>query len=265
MHSRLAFLFATACAALTRVPNTARRRRVVCRAADWTQSEDWALTDGAKRFTRSSRTGDERLFYEDLAASLGPAAGARPATELRARLEALGCTAPPPPRVLDAWRQESAGERFSGTLDGDVTEVATARVSVLGAEETRYVETTGGEIIRLGTPADAPAAPVESSLPPRLSLTAPTLPRWAPLAALPLALLLLATRSLAPPDGAAGTYLYESTTVVTCVEINKCVGCTRQLFTKSFPGDDAAVLAPSSGEEPASPRHRAGAASSTRR
>ena len=77
MHSRLAFLFATACAALTRVPNTARRRRVVCRATDWTQSEDWALTDGAKRFTRSSRTGDERLFYEDLTASLGPAAGAR--------------------------------------------------------------------------------------------------------------------------------------------------------------------------------------------
>ena len=63
--------------ALTPVPNTARRRRVVCRATDWTQSEDWALTDGAKRFTRSSRTGDERLFYEDLAASLGPAAGAR--------------------------------------------------------------------------------------------------------------------------------------------------------------------------------------------
>ena len=49
--------------------------------------------------------------------------------------------------------------------------------------------------------------------------------------------------------------------VSTCVEINKCVGCTRQLFTKSFPGDDAAVLAPSSGEEPASPSHRAGAAS----
>ena len=66
-----------AASALAPVPNTARRRRVVCRAADWTQSEDWALTDGAKRFTRSSRTGDERLFYEDLAASLGPAAGAR--------------------------------------------------------------------------------------------------------------------------------------------------------------------------------------------
>jgi len=30
---------------------------------------------------------------------------------------------------------------------------------------------------------------------------------------------------------------------------------------KSFLGDDAAVLAPSSGEEPASPRHRAGVAS----
>ena len=53
------------------------------------------------------------------------------------------------------------------------------------------------------------------------------------------------------------------------VEINQCVGCTRQYFTKSFLGDDAAVLTPSSGEELASPRHRAGGASmawrSTRR
>ena len=46
-----------------------------------------------------------------------------------------------------------------------------------------------------------------------------------------------------------------------CVEIKQCVGCTRQFFTKSYLGDDAAVLAPSSGEEPASPRHRAGVAS----
>ena len=50
-----------------------------------------------------------------------------------------------------------------------------------------------------------------------------------------------------------------------CVEINQCVGCTRQFFTKSFLGDDAAVLARSSGEEPASPRHRAGVASMARR
>ena len=49
--------------------------------------------------------------------------------------------------------------------------------------------------------------------------------------------------------------------VTRCVEINQCVGCTRQFFTKSFLGDDAAVLALSSGEEPASPRHRAGVAS----
>ncbi len=48
--------------------------------------------------------------------------------------------------------------------------------------------------------------------------------------------------------------------VLRCVEINQCVGCTRQFFTKSFLGDDAAVLARSSGEEPASPRHRAGVA-----
>ena len=46
-----------------------------------------------------------------------------------------------------------------------------------------------------------------------------------------------------------------------CVEINQCVGCTRQFFTKSFLSHDAAVLAPSSDEEPASPRHRAGGAS----
>jgi hypothetical protein len=57
--------------------------------------------------------------------------------------------------------------------------------------------------------------------------------------------------------------------VISCVGINQCVGYTRQFFTKSFLGDDAAVLAPSSGEEPASPRYRAGVASmawrSTRR
>ena len=47
-----------------------------------------------------------------------------------------------------------------------------------------------------------------------------------------------------------------------CVEINQCVDrCTRKFFTKSFLGDDAAVLVRSSGEEPASPRHRAGVAS----
>ena len=49
-----------------------------------------------------------------------------------------------------------------------------------------------------------------------------------------------------------------------CVEINRCVG-RRSFFTKSFLGDDAAVLPPSSGEEPASPRHRAGGASMARR
>jgi hypothetical protein len=53
--------------------------------------------------------------------------------------------------------------------------------------------------------------------------------------------------------------------VLLCVEINRCVGCTRQFFTKSYLGDDAAILARSSGEELASPRHRAGVASMTRR
>ena len=47
----------------------------------------------------------------------------------------------------------------------------------------------------------------------------------------------------------------------TCVEINQCVGRTRQFFTKSFLGDGVAALDPSIGEEPALPRHRAGGAS----
>ena len=66
-----------------------------------------------------------------------------------------------------------------------------------------------------------------------------------------------------------GGFLAENFVVRTCVEINRCVGCTRQFFTKSILGDDAALLARSSGEEPASPRRRAGVASmawwSTRR
>ena len=43
-----------------------------------------------------------------------------------------------------------------------------------------------------------------------------------------------------------GGFLAENFVVRTCVEMNRCVGCTRQFFTKSFLG-----------EEPASPRHRA--------
>ena len=46
-----------------------------------------------------------------------------------------------------------------------------------------------------------------------------------------------------------------------CVEINRCVGCTRQFFTKSFLGDDATVLAESRRERPTRPRRRAGVAS----
>ena len=50
-----------------------------------------------------------------------------------------------------------------------------------------------------------------------------------------------------------------TTQVKSCVEINQCVGCTRHFFTKSFLGDDAAVLARSSATS--TPRHRAGVAS----
>ena len=53
--------------------------------------------------------------------------------------------------------------------------------------------------------------------------------------------------------------------VETCVEMNQCVACTQKFFTKSFRGDDAAVLAPSSGEESTPPRRRAGVASLARR
>jgi hypothetical protein len=45
---------------------------------------------------------------------------------------------------------------------------------------------------------------------------------------------------------------FHQSSVSTCVEINQCVGCF---------GDDVAALAPSSSEEPTSPRHRTGAAS----
>ena len=61
----------------------------------------------------------------------------------------------------------------------------------------------------------------------------------------------------APIPGGLQRYKY----VEACVEINQCVGCTRQFFTKSFLGDGAVVLARSSGEERAPPRYRAGVAS----
>ena len=50
---------------------------------------------------------------------------------------------------------------------------------------------------------------------------------------------------------------------ITCSNLcgNQPVRRVQQFFTKSFLGNDAAVLALSSGEEPASPRHRAGVAS----
>ena len=51
--------------------------------------------------------------------------------------------------------------------------------------------------------------------------------------------------------------------VATRVEINRCVGRTRQFFTKSFLGDAVAVLALSRSEELTPPRRRAGGASMT--
>ena len=60
------------------------------------------------------------------------------------------------------------------------------------------------------------------------------------------------------PDDMSDAPHYTCDDVEHCVEINQC---RQVLFTKSFLGDDVAVLARSSGEEPASPRHRAGVAS----
>ena len=58
----------------------------------------------------------------------------------------------------------------------------------------------------------------------------------------------------APLDWGEETCTGLADVVLVCVEINQCVGCT-------FLGDDAAVPAPSGGEEPAPSRYRAGAAS----
>ena len=99
--------------------------------------------------------------------SLGPAAGARPATGYR-RLEALGCTAPPPPRVLDAWRERR--RRRPGTL------TATSRRSRRRHHSRRrrdpIVETTGGEITARNARGRA-AGPGRPPPPPASSLTAP--------------------------------------------------------------------------------------------
>ena len=67
--------------------------------------------------------------------------------------------------------------------------------------------------------------------------------------------------TLADKEDGNAAYVMAYKFVYGSVKISQCVGCTRQFFTKSFLGDDVAALAPSSGEEPASPRHRAGVAS----
>ena len=51
---------------------------------------------------------------------------------------------------------------------------------------------------------------------------------------------------------------YKMAKVSGCVEINQCV---RQFFTKSFLGDDAALMTESSRVRPAPPRHGGGVAS----
>ena len=46
---------------------------------------------------------------------------------------------------------------------------------------------------------------------------------------------------ISPATGGKDIFVHQ-TQVHACVEINQCVGCTRQFFTKSFLGDDVAVL-----------------------
>ena len=60
--------------------------------------------------------------------------------------------------------------------------------------------------------------------------------------------------------GVDGGELDRAAAEITSLSVWKSTSASGAL-TKSFLGDDAAVLAPSSGEEPASPRHRAGVAS----
>ena len=61
---------------------------------------------------------------------------------------------------------------------------------------------------------------------------------WAP------ACVALASSALCVSAGASHSLvLLEDGDAMGCVEINQCAGCTRQFFTKSFLGDDVAVLA----------------------
>jgi hypothetical protein len=87
------------------------------------------------------------------------------------------------------------------------------------------------------------------------------IPRPGATQATPANIAMKSLRRLWPKEGYRSVLVWRFDLVATCVEINQCVGCTRQFFTKSFFGDDVAVLTRSSGEEPASPRHRAGVAS----
>ena len=122
---------------------------------EWSERADWALVDGAKEFTRRSREGEEVLFYEELVASSTPLASRSP-EELRRRLASLDKVAPREPRTLEKWRRD--GDAYSGELEGDATTLRASRESLLEATVTRYIETTGGELVRLGAEAAVAAA-----------------------------------------------------------------------------------------------------------
>ena len=125
---------------------------------DWEPREDWALLDNVDAFTRRGAAGPY-LFYDELRSTSAALSG-RSAGDVRRRLAALDRDCPPDPRTLEDWRMEGESA-YVGALDGDATTLVVTRTSVLdggGLLERRYVETLGGELVRLGAPAAGAAA-----------------------------------------------------------------------------------------------------------
>ena len=158
-------------------------------------------------------------------------------------------------RLLDQWeRKNSKAKSESKTVDDWEREIA------------------DNEVMRDASPPPPPERPVVSD--DSAELPAPLLPGQVE-ALETVGICMLVEYMLAPPgaeepqqlrafwpDASAATPVPAQNTEVlhdfmfrlfatcmsySCVEINQCVGCTRQFFTKSFLGEDAADLARSSG------------------
>ena len=143
----------------------------------------------------------------------------------------------------NSWRSRSRRQQLSTLL---------STMAGSGDDASAHVQEVVQPSILAGTPWAGPTTP-----PAKLSHAAPHLAILE--AARPSA---TAPMHASPKEMACTLRPYQRRALAwICVEINQCVGCTRQFFTKSFLGDDAAVLARSSGEEFTPPRRRAGVAS----